>query len=422
MTGKTCTAFEIKSHGKVVGFPYIYQGNRYAIKYRDFNFSKGQRKYHMHIEGTAPCTFFGWQAIHSRKILAIAGGELDAASVRQMTNIPCVSPPNGDKSLVDTVKFHLEDLLQFNQIILIPDNDAHANEAYREAAELLRKDQVKFVSLAMMDPSAYLQASDYEGFKKIFYAGERLVDSLLMTSIKQCSTKTETIECDVKFFISAMMGVRTGEVTLILGHTGQGKSSVSRWLTIKFAEFGYRTGIFSLEEQPDSYGETLDTLYQSIEGDVDEYVTMSTMHGQLDLSDFAAACAAMVKLHDCKVIIVDNLTAACDPSNTNESLNLLMKEVNSIAADLNVHIICVSHTSREAEKQNQLKRMKGEDTMPPQVADAFGSSFIEKFAWNIVSMHITSVGQTRFEVLKARKGIMSLPTETIMRFSRGFYE
>lgn len=417
----TCEVYDVKSKGRITGFPYVWKGKRYAIKYRDFNYPKENRQNHMHIEGRAPCTFFGWQTVHSKKVIVIVSGEFDAMAVRQMTNLPCVSAPNGDASIVATVKFHLEDLLKFEQIYLVPDNDSGCHAAFREAAELLDKDQVRYVTLSRKDANDYLVAKEYEVFKKTLYAGERLSDSLLIDSIKECKTHVEIIPTDIPFYNGAIMSMRTGEVTLLLGHTGQGKSSVSRWLAIKMAQAGYRTGIFSLEEQPQSYGESLFELFEACQADVDEYVTLAALHGDVALNDLSSAAKAMAKLHSCKLIIIDNLTAAADPSDTNGSLNELMKEVNSLAAKLNVHIICVSHTSREAEKANALRRAKGEMVLPPQQADAFGSSFLEKFAWNLIAIHVPVLGMTEFYVHKTRKGMLSLPVKTTMKFEKGFY-
>lgn len=406
LTAKTCEQLDIRSSGRIVGFPYVYKGVRYAVKYRDFSFPKKQRTMHMHIDGQAPCTFFGWQALNSNKIVAIAAGEFDAASVIQLVRIPCLSPPNGDKSIVDTVKFHLEDLLKFQEVVLIPDNDASSNEAFREAAELLHKDQVKIVSLSLDDPSAYLQRSNYETFRKAFYAAELMSTNLLVGSIKQNKRKCLTIANDIPFFgkDSAIGSLRTGEVTILLGRAFQGKSTCARWLTYKLAEYGYRSGVFSLEETPESYGEVLDDLFTNAGLDVDQYVTMSSIHGTLDLQDFSAAFTAMVKLHGCAVIVIDNLTAAADPKNTNESLNSLMLTVTSLAASLNVHVICISHTSRTAEDRAALQRSKGQDISAPRLSDGFGSSFLEKFAWNYLTINVNAYGITQINIEKSRRG------------------
>ena len=425
LSKKTCNIFDIRRNGKIVGFPFVYKGNRYAVKYRDFSLPKNH-KGHMMIHGEAPCTFFGWQAVStasSKKVLAIAGGEFDAASVTQLMNVPCVSPPNGDDSIEAAIKFHLEDLLKFNEIILIPDNDSKGQIAFRKAAELLRKDQVKIVSLSMHDPNEYVKAWAYEEFRKAYSSAERLVDNLLVGSIKSTRQRCQLIGNDIPFFKvgSRINGMRTGEVTLLLGRTMQGKSTMARWISLKLAEQGYKTGMFSLEEQPDNYGAALDDLFSSQQLDVDDYVSLSSMHGTLKLDDFKAACFAMVKLHQCQVVVVDNLTAAADPKSTNESLNQLMLNVNKIAAELNIHIICCTHASRECELRAAAKIAKGEEPQPPNIGDGFGSSFLEKFAWNYLTIHVARDGITRIDTPKTRYGKRNKQGTFMLAFSNGTY-
>jgi hypothetical protein len=145
------------------------------------------------------------------------------------------------------------------------------------------------------------------------------------------------------------------------------------------------------------------------------------MHGSVKLKEFTAAFTALVRLKGCKVIIIDNLTAAADSNNTNESLNCLMKEVNQLASSLRVHVLCVSHTSRESEKAHALRRATGKEDIPPLMGDAFGSSFIEKFAWNIITIHMVRAGVTEFNIIKTRKGNLGLPNNMQLKYRKGRY-
>lgn len=409
ITKSTCVTYNVRSRNKVVAFPYYYNGLLYAIKYRDCNLKKSHEN-HMWIDKqqVSPFTMFGIPQLQHSKKVAIAGGEFDAMAVRQLARVPCLSPPNGDGSLDKAVREHAELLATFEEIYLIPDNDAVSHEAFREAAKLLPKGAVRFVALSRTDPNEYLMVKEYEAFNTALYGAKPQSESLYFTSVLSAAE-----EGFKEYYTSTPLDqycrFLSNEVTILLGHPQQGKSTFSRWLSMHLAMQGYKVLFLSLEEKPKRTAVKFKNEFENLEA-MQDSIILSKLHGSQKPEQFITDINTLLRLHKPEFCIVDNLTALADPNQTLSSINAHMSSIIGISEDFPTHFICISHTSREVKHDKA-----------PKLYDAFGSSFIEKFAANFISIFVPQLNITEFEVLKSRNGTKT--TEPIKAFfskSKGY--
>jgi RecA-family ATPase len=79
-----------------------------------------------------------------------------------------------------------------------------------------------------------------------------------------------------------------------------------------------------------------------------------------------------------KIILVDNISAIARSEMLNADVGNYMKLFNALAKELQCHIIIISHTSRTVNVDSSTM----DATALMQLG--FGSSAIEKFAWNVI--------------------------------------
>ena len=101
-------------------------------------------------------TLFGSHIWSTGKKIVLTEGEIDCLSVAQAGNLrwPVVSVPNGAQSAVKAVKANWEYLNQFDEVIVMFDQDQVGQAAAQAVAELLPVGKAKIASLPCKMPTS----------------------------------------------------------------------------------------------------------------------------------------------------------------------------------------------------------------------------------------------------------------------------
>ena len=106
-------------------------------------------------------TLFGRHLWNKGKRIVLCEGEADCLSVAQANGNgawPVVSIPNGAPAAARAVRDNWDYLMQFDEIVIMFDQDAAGRAAAQEVAELLPVGRAKVATLPMKDASDCLVA------------------------------------------------------------------------------------------------------------------------------------------------------------------------------------------------------------------------------------------------------------------------
>lgn len=311
---------------------------------------------------------FGQQLFSSGgKKLTITEGEIDALSVATAFDgkYPVVSIPNGASTARRAVTKSLEWINSFEEIYLWFDNDAPGLKAVEEVLSILPIGKVKIVKHeTYKDASDVLVNLGNSGVVKTFYNAEPYRPDGFINPIDILDEVIKPIEWGLPWFYEKLTkisyGRRYGEVVAVGAGVSVGKTDFLMQQIAFDLKQGYHVSTFMLEQ---SKVETIQrvagkldaTFYHlpDVSYDVEKLKTtvtgMSNLHvydnfGKIDWETIKGKIRAAVHSFDCKIFYIDNLTALNAHANDERrNLDALMEEIASLAKELNIWILLVSH-------------------------------------------------------------------------------
>jgi twinkle protein len=416
-------------------YPY-YNDNKELIAYK---IRKVSEKGFSSRGSIQKATLFG-QALFSKggKYITITEGECDAMAAYELSGSkwPCISIKNGAQSAGNDIKKNLEYLESFDNIIICFDNDKAGRKAALDIASLFKPNKAKIMSLPSeyKDANDMLKAKDYSGFTQSFWNASTYTPAgILRISEKLADWKDRSRTPSISYPWSGLndklLGLRGGELVVITGGTGLGKSQVTRELAhhiIKNSED--RIGIIALEE---GWRRTVDGLLAIDVNDRLELEEVRSKYSEEDLdfifNNFMSSDQVYVHAHfgvnseqdiisklryfivgcDCKWIILDHLhmiTATMNSgSNDVKIIDNIMATLRSLAEETGAGIIMVSHLSKshsssghENGNQISLNDLRGSAGIG-QLSDA-----VIALERNQQSSDLIEARTTRLRILKSR--------------------
>ena len=245
-----CKQFKCHRDGELLRFYYYTSGGDLAgckVKNKDKEFW---------VEGKLPGTFYGQQLFPSKgKRIVITEGELDAISVASaMPGWPAVSLAAGATSAAKAVKENYEYLQGYETVCLFFDDDAPGRQAAKDAAACLPPGKVTIAKASgYKDASDALQADDAAAIRKaVWDAHDYRPDGIvsgkdLFEVVTQPRPKAKW-QYPFSQLNEVLGGVRPGELITLTSGTGQGKSSMFRYLMTYYCQQGIKTAGLFLEE------------------------------------------------------------------------------------------------------------------------------------------------------------------------------
>lgn len=362
--------------------------------------------------GVKQTDLFGAHLWNGGKKIVVTEGEVDCLSVAELYNCkyPVVSIPLGVGSARKACAHNYEYFDQFDEIILMMDQDDAGREAAQQAAEVLPQGKVKIAYLPLKDANECLVAGKGGDVTNAVWNAATYVPDGVVTAfdLLERVLATEEIPQIPLFGCEGLRrkthNAREGEVLLVTSGSGSGKSTFVRQNTYNwFHEHGIPVGVAMLEE---SVEETvLDILgvhlSQRIRQDnmgmlkspefVEEY-TKLFKESPLHLYDSFAEAAAdrlmskleyMAKALECRVIVLDHISiviSGMEADNERKSIDLLMTKLKSFAKANGVLVVVVSHLS------NPDKGIPHEQGREIVVTDLRGSAALRQLSDTIIAL------------------------------------
>lgn len=301
------------------------------------------------------------------KKLTITEGEIDALSVAVAFDgkYPVVSIPNGAQGAKKAIIKSLEWVTSFEEIYLWFDNDAPGLQAIEEVLDILPIGKVKIIR-----HEEYKDASDVlinvgkSGVVNTFYNAEAYKPDGFISPIDILEDVIKPIEWGIPWLYEKLnkvsYGRRYGEVVAIGAGVSVGKTDFVMQQIAEDLKNKHHVATFMLEQ---SKVETLQRIAGKIDGtfyhlpdveyDVEKLkatvTSLNNLHiydnfGKIDWETIKGKIRAAVHSFDCRIFYIDNLTALnAHADDERRNLDSLMEEIASLAKELNIWILLVSH-------------------------------------------------------------------------------
>lgn len=331
---------------------------------------------------TKAATLFGqrkWSKGGGRH-LVITEGEVDALSMSEVQDNkwPVVSVKNGASGAKKDIQAQLEWIESFDNVVFMFDGDEPGQEAARECAELLTpgKARIAVWPEGYKDASDMLQAGKREELIRVFWDakpfrpdGFVFGDAITEQVVRKIP---EGLYYDHTGVQSKLHGFRPGEIVLLTGGPGGGKSSVARKWALWFAqEHDLKCGYVGLEESVQraalgilthAVGKPLHLIQEDTEAlrvaakeHLEPRFNFYDHWGSQDPDVLLSRLRWMVKGWGAQLLVFDHITIAIsgnETSNERKDIDILITRLRALAEETGCRIIVISHLS-QASKQGK---------------------------------------------------------------------
>jgi twinkle protein len=390
--------------------PYYSVGG--LVAYKEYKMKLKNGKKDMFFVGDFKrVTLFGIQTVNTkRQVLIITEGEIDAMSAYEMTGYACVSVPTGADGALKAIKSNLKFIESFPKVIVCFDNDKAGNDAATEVMDLLRSGSSARATLRLKDANEYLKQGLDKEFKETIGNASCKVTECLYTEGEVKELVDRIINHDFKVVTGLDTGItplsglklREEEVTTIFSDPAVGKSSICRQMVANLIHQKINVLLFCYEESDETYIEkTLDMFYHTrlqakekkqLEHQINEvftpYIHLAKVYDD-NLDNIREAIEYAVRVHDVKLVVFDNVSAAtaCSGDSANR-IGAVYMTLTELGKKYKHHTIVVSHTRRQPpklRKQGKDDDDEEDETKIPSLTDGLGSGGIERYSYNVIA-------------------------------------
>jgi len=379
---------------------------------------------------------FGQRNFNGGKRLVITEGELDAMSVAYASYkkygkvYPVVSLPSasGTKALLEQRDW----VRQFDEVVLMLDNDEAGKAALDKACSIIGIDKAKIAKLKEKDANDELLKHGTDAIMTAIWdaqswspSGILQGDTLWDRFLERESTESIPYPACMQGVNDLTKGMRYGELDLFTSGTGSGKSTMIKEIVLHLNETTTdKVGMISLEEGP---GDTVEKFIgmQLKKNLIEEGESLSveekkdafdTIFGDnriilLDHQGSVSDGSLMDKIETmclmgCKYLILDHLTIATSEveGDANSAVDKVMSDLLKIAKKHNVWLGVISHLRKTSGQGKAFEEGK-----IPSLDDIKGSGSIKQisfqviaFARNLVSNDEREKNTIKIRVLKSR--------------------
>lgn len=380
---------------------------------------------------------FGKNLWNGGRKIVITEGEIDCLTIAQIQGCkyPVVSIPLGAKAAKKCLASNLDYLKQFDEIILMFDQDDAGRIAAQECAEILPMGKTKIAVLPLKDANECLLAGkSKEIMDAIWNAAPFVPDGVVNAATMKDRVKDfmKNMEADgmqfgnMKRLNEMTLGGRGGEVVMVTSGSGMGKSTFARQMFLEWSK-DFPSGVCALEEaveetvldmlglhnnvrlrqnkelqaqwlEDGSYDRLYDALFEN--GNLNLYDTFAESESDRLLSKMAY----MVDGLGCKAILLDHISivvsAMDDNSDERKTIDRLMTKLKAFAKAKNVMVMIICHL------KNPEKGKAHEEGRPVSITDLRGSGSLRQLSDTIIALERNQQGDdpnlVRIRVLKCR--------------------
>ena len=361
------------------------------------------------------CGLFGQQTVGDKggKYITLTEGECDAMAAYELlgSKWPVVSVKNGAQGAEKDVKNQIEFLERFDNIIICFDADKPGQEAAKKVARLLKPNKAKIMVMpdGHKDANDMLRHNQHGAYVNSWWNAKTYTPSGVMNVSENKDkfhnrVKKKSIPYPWEGLNKKLEGLRQGELVLLSGGTGLGKSSVTRelehWLIkqtddnigiVALEEDWTRTvdGILSVEAnaklhidriREEHSREELDILFDDlfVDNENNDRVWIHAHFGSNDIDGIFSKLRYMIVGCECKWVVIDHLhmmVSATLEGDERRSIDSIMTRLRSLAEETGAGLILVSHLRRidgnkghEKGAETDLSHIRGSQSIA-QISD-----------------------------------------------------
>lgn len=260
LTDETIAAFRVGEYvreGRTFAvFPYLRDGELVNAKHRSIDAKRDMRQ----EKDAEPC-LFGWHLIDPRvRSIAITEGEIDAMTLHQC-GIPALSV-NAGAGNHQWIETDWERLQRFSEVFVCFDDDVAGRKGAKEVAQRLGVERCKLVTFGAKDANDWLQdgagGEDFHAALKQAKAidpEELVAASEFIGRVKGLFYPAHDDNPAPRLLIGqsefGWFEFRPGELTVVTGINGHGKSLLHGYLMLGLMRQDERVCIFSGEMKPE---------------------------------------------------------------------------------------------------------------------------------------------------------------------------
>jgi len=433
-TEETIRRFRLGTVGEgdriAITIPHYAGGELVAMKFRVIHPKDGEKKY-SRWKG-CPSVLFNADTIADlskappgKRTVAVCEGEFDAIALSQLGFSRVVASTTGASAAFP--ESWLAALEPASTVYLCYDNDEPGEMGAEKAAATLGRYRCLRVvppchDFAEMLEQGMSRAEVMAAVRAAQPYGETIVrpigdyaadlrDVLSRSNARGRSTGWLALD-------AIWGGIRDGELTVVTGDTGSGKSTWTTALArsqylqdvpVLIAPFEQQcsdilSSLISMETGESVYEMTPVRLEEGISIVTGKPVFLIDKHGPLPLGELKDAIYIAVQRYGVRFIVLDHLHFFMDgrPEDERKVIDQIMRALALWVTDLMIHIVLVVHPAK-------LGREKDGATRKVVLNDLKGSSEIKKVSWSGIRVHrirqdgVGGVGDdTEISVLKCR--------------------
>lgn len=316
------------------------------------------------------------------KKLVITEGEIDALTMSQVqkNQWPVVSLNNGAGAAKKSLSKVLPYLSNFEEVILMFDNDPQGQKAAQECAEALGPNRCKIAALPLKDPNEMLKAGRGPELVKAMWdarpyqpegiiAGSDLLDEVLSDE-----GSAESIPYPWATLNEKTHGLRTSELVTLTAGTGIGKSAIVREIAYHLGNTHQQNvGLIMLEEstkrtalgimathasKPLHLTKESPAVLRSLFADTlgtGRYFLIDHF-GSTDFETLKNRIRYLVTGCECQWVVLDHLSIVVSGNaegDERRNIDLIMTELRTLVQELNFGLLLVSHLKRPEGKGHE---------------------------------------------------------------------
>lgn len=325
------------------------------------------------------------QHLGSEGTLVLCEGEIDAMSVHQVLSknrasqkFVCASIPDGAQSAHKACQEQLSWILGFKRVVIFMDNDDPGKKAATKLAELVGPTACIASGFAYKDPNEALVADDEAAILgAINNASKHRPDSIVHAPdlLDQVLNPVDRMGLPFPWtgWNQYTEGMKPGQLIMVSGGTGIGKSLFTRSIALHLAKIGIRVAYLGYEEDcvtslermlseelGYSPGFHLDTVEQRQRRNPDDIkkaldtfadnIFLADKFGSEDFDDFVAAVKHYVLGEGCRVVVLDHFSLLADgislATDQRRAIDQCIKNLKTLCVELRFTMLVVAHLSR----------------------------------------------------------------------------
>lgn len=312
------------------------------------------------------------------KKVVVTEGELDAISLSQMYGHkwPVVSVPTGAKGAKKALQANLKWLEQFEEIILMFDNDEAGQEAVQECSLVgFTPGKLKIATLPLKDANEMLMEGRIKETTDAVWSAKTFRPDGILSVNDIMGDLLKPIEWGLPWCFEELTNItygrRYGEIYALGAGTGVGKTDfLTQQIGFDMTDLKLKVGAIFLEQKPVETAkrvagkiagksfhipdsgwkeEELTRAAAELEGNLYFYDSW----GQTDWEIVKGNIRYMNVSLGIRVFYLDHLTALADTGDEKGSLEQIMKEMAGLANELQIIIHFVSHLTTPDGKPHE---------------------------------------------------------------------